>query len=407
MDYRDYTPEDLPAVQRIWKECGWISEEEAPILEDFFGVGHALVGLIDDSPECAVHHTPGTLRYLKQELPLGAVTAVTTSHIARQGGMALKLTAALLAHQAAEGMAVSALGIFDQGYYDKLGYGTCSYGTWIRFDPHTLKVSKSFRVPKRLDAKKDSDIIMQAMHQRRQGHGNVNLLPLRLMKAELAFIEKPFGLGYFDGENGELTHFIFGSTEGENGPYVIRWMAYQNGEQFRELLALIRSLSDQVNTISMLEPTDLQMQDFLDRPIRNRRGTAKSQHENRANALAYQQLRILDLEACLNRTQLQTPPVAFNLKLSDPISAYLPASAWQGIAGEYIIELGAQSSVESGQHERLPTLSASVGAFSRFWLGVRSASSLAISDDLAGPPALLEALDDCVCLPTPHLAWDF
>jgi hypothetical protein len=41
------------------------------------------------------------------------------------------------------------------------------------------------------------------------------------------------------------------------------------------------------------------------------------------------------------------------------------------------------------------------------WLGVRPASGLAVTDELAGPPALLEQLDDVLLLPTPRPDWEF
>jgi hypothetical protein len=48
-----------------------------------------------------------------------------------------------------------------------------------------------------------------------------------------------------------------------------------------------------------------------------------------------------------------------------------------------------------------------VNAFSRLWLGVRPASGLAVTDDLAGPSALLEQLDRVLLLPEPKPDWDF
>jgi len=52
-------------------------------------------------------------------------------------------------------------------------------------------------------------------------------------------------------------------------------------------------------------------------------------------------------------------------------------------------------------------LDASVGAFTRLWLGVRPASGLAITDDLAGPDDLLAQLDASLRLPTPQAGWSF
>ena len=46
-------------------------------------------------------------------------------------------------------------------------------------------------------------------------------------------------------------------------------------------------------------------------------------------------------------------------------------------------------------------LRASIGALSRLWFGVRPATGLAVTDDLAGPPELLEALDRALVLPPP------
>jgi hypothetical protein len=55
----------------------------------------------------------------------------------------------------------------------------------------------------------------------------------------------------------------------------------------------------------------------------------------------------------------------------------------------------------------LPTLTASVGAFTRLWLGVRSATGLAVTDDLDGLPELLSALDEILRLPVPNIGWEF
>jgi hypothetical protein len=40
-------------------------------------------------------------------------------------------------------------------------------------------------------------------------------------------------------------------------------------------------------------------------------------------------------------------------------------------------------------------------------MGIGSASGLAVTDDLSGPPDLLAMLDRTLRLPTPHLNWDF
>lgn len=409
MNWREYSADrDLQSVQRIWRECGWITDEkQADVLESLISAGEGLVATIDDEAECFAHSTPGLISYQNEDLNLGAVTAITTSHIARKLGFAGRLTAKLLSRQVASGQHVSALGMFDQGFYDKLGFGTGSYENWIRFDPVSLLVDRQFRPPKRLTVS-DYKAIHGAMMARRNHHGNVRLLPPELLIAELTWTDKPFGLGYFDGPNGTLSHFIWGSMEREYGPYKITWCAWQTGDQLLELLALIKSLGDQVSSISIVEFAGIQFQDLLKTPFRQRRITRSGEHENTSRAAAHWQLRILDLEACMARTHLNTPPVKFNLELTDPVESYLDEGGnWRGIGGEYIVELGEESRASKGTEKNLPTLKANVNAFSRLWFGVRPASSLAITSDLSGDPELLKMLDESLRLPNPQFGWDF
>ena len=117
---------------------------------------------------------------------------------------------------------------------------------------------------------------------------------------------------------------------------------------------------------------------------------------------------MLDVAGCIAKTHLDAETVTFNLALRDPIAAHLDgANAWNGCAGDYVITLGEESAAEAGRSPKLPTLDASVGAFTRLWLGVRNASSLTLTDDLAGNDTLLRALDRALRLPRPHMGWNF
>ncbi len=400
---------DIKSIQRIWIECGWIDNEERELnaVSDLFKVGESEVALINDEAECVVHWTPGHVRYQNETLELGAVTAVTTSHIARRLGFAKELTARSLARQFQAGMAVSALGIFDQGFYNKLGYGTGPYETLVQFDPATLRVDASFRPPTRL-TRDDYEAIHHAMVHRKKYHGAVTLVPPKIIEAELQLLEKPFGLGYFDGPNNTLSHFVLGEMKGEYGPYDISLRAYQTRDQLMELLALIKSLGDQINSFTTLEFGEFQLQDLLDQPFRNQRIRKNSKHEQSLHAVAYWQMRILNLETCLSKTHLSGPGVRFNLQLSDPVGEMLEGDTrWRGLAGEYVVELGEESLARAGQEKNLPTLKASINAFSRMWFGVRPASNIAITDDLKADESLIEALDKAICLPRPHFGWDF
>lgn len=409
MIIRPYNPEtDQKAAQRIWREIGWMSDaEQEKHLDTFIKPCRALVAELNGEAESMVLSAPGVFRHLDDDLAMSAVTAVATGRIARKQGFAKKLTAQLIAANAAEGALVSVLGIFEQGFYNLLGYGSGPYEHWISFDPAQLNIKTRARVPRRL-TNDDSAHMHQAMLNRQRRHGACSLLPPEIIEAELSWQSKGFGLGYFDAANDELTHFFYASTQGEHGPYTINAIAYQNGEQFLELLALFKNLGDQVRMIHMHEPPGIQMQDFLVQPFRYRQLTEKSKYMNVNKATSYWQLRICDLTGCLAQTHLNGEPVQLNLSLIDPIADLLDDDApWRSISGEYIVTLGPVSEAKPGQDASLPTLTASVGAFSRLWMGALSASSLAISDDLTGPPELIAALDRLVCLPEPKWGWDF
>ena len=332
---------------------------------------------------------------------------MTTSRVARKQGFASRMTAELIAADAAAGALVSALGMFEQGFYDQLGFGTGPYEHWISFDPAQLDVPRQARVPLRL-GREDAARIHQALLMRQRGHGACTLFPPGIVAAEMAWTPNGFGLGYAGDRDGEITHCFWGSAKGESGPYEIRILAYRNGEQFLELLALLRNLGDQVRLVRMNEPQSIQMQDFLKQPFRYRRLTENSKYMNKNRASAYWQLRINDLAGCLARTHFDGAPLRFNLTLNDPLAGLLPDDApWRGIGGEYTVCLGPQCSAVSGHDPALPALTAGAGAFSRLWMGALPAGGLAISDELSAPPELLTALDRLVCLPPPKPGWDF
>lgn len=406
---RKYNPScDREAVHRIWREVGWLEKGHEEAADLFIEAGRALVAEIHSEAECLALTVPGTVRYLSEDLPASFVTGATTSRVARKQGLASSLTARIVAEDAAEGALISALGMFEQGYYNQLGFGTGSYDHSIRFDPAHLRISGKARVPSRV-----SEDDWKAAHAVRlarwRGHGGCNLAPPQLTRAEMMVSQNGFGLGYRDDATGELTHYFWCEARNVvNGPYNIQWMAFRTWEQFLELMALIQSMGDQVHLITMQEPAGIQLQDFLHQPLKHHRVTQNSRFEGGIRAAAYWQVRICDLIGCLAHTHLQCEEVRFNLHLTDPIERFLNEDApWKGISGDYVVTLSSSSGVESGMHSTLPTLRASVGAFTRIWLGVRPATGLAITDDLSGPPELLEQLDEALRLPNPKPDWVF
>lgn len=397
---------DVEAVLRIWREVGWAKGDEVRVeLERYLVGGSSWVGALNETPECLVHTTPGTMRLVDKDLPLCAVTAVATSRVARGHGLALRLTARQLAAGARSGAVVAALGIFDQGFYDKLGFGTGAYAHWVTFDPSTLLVDRAPRTPSRFGLEDASDL-HDAMVQRSRGHGGVALLSAETFRGELGFEGEGFGLGYRNAK-GEVTHFLWFVPEGENGPYEVNHYAYRTMDQFIELLALIRSLSDQVYSVSMFEPGDIQFQTLLKRPFRRMDLTKGGDHANHIRTLAWWQLRVLDVQACVAALPGCVVPLRFNLSVSDPVGAWLDeGDQWSGVSGEYVVELGSTCAADLGVAVGLPTLRCSVGALSRLLWGVSPAGSLSVTDEFHADPDLLAALDRSLSLPQPNLGWD-
>lgn len=409
MNYRNYNPEkDKDAIHRIWRETGWLEEGREECMDLLVECGRALVADVNEEPECLVITAPGVMRYLNEDLSLSAVTGVTTSRIARKQGLAKRLTAAAVAADAADGALVSALGIFDEGYYNQLGFGTLGYDHWVRFDPSRLRVMKKPRIPRRIAAE-DWEEVHQCRLRRLRLHGGCNVTPAQATRSQMVGETDLFGLGFFDGEGDRLSHhFWCRPSKGEHGFYSIYWMAYQTWDQFLELMALIRTLGDQVYRMDMCEPPGIQMQDLLDRPFYREEISEKSTFETGIRAHAGYQVRICNLEGCLAHTHLSTGGVHLNLKLKDPITTFLERTApWRGLTGEYVVTLGPHSSAKPGVEPRLPILSASVGALTRLWLGVLPATSLAVTEELSGPPDLLRALDRIICVPKPSIDWGF
>jgi len=409
MSLRPYDPNrDRPAAHRIWKEVGWLSRAEDVHLDAFLECGRGMVAEVNGEAECLVFTCPGTMRYLDEELPFACVTGVTTGRVARKQGLAKQVTARVLAADADGGALVAGLGMFEQGYYNQLGFGSGGYEHWVSFDPARLTVTSPFRPPRRLTAD-DWEAIHAARLARWPGHGRCNLTPAAVTRHELSE-EHGFGLGYFDGPNGELTHCLWLSPKAnsEIGPYDVHLAVFRTREQFLELMAVLRSLGDQVRLMTIREPQGIQLQDLVERPFQLGRVTEKTRFESGIRAFAYWQMRILDLPACLARTRLPGRDLRLNLSLTDPIDRVLgEAEPWQGVAGGYIVTLGEKSSAVRGTDPSLPTLSASANAFTRLWLGVRPATGLAITDDLSGPPGMLEQLDEVFRLPEPKPDWDF
>ncbi len=401
---------DRKAVYRILEEVGWLEEgrdkKRDRYVDAVIRASSAYVALIRNEAECFVTTTPGSIRHRDEELRFCAVTAVATSRIARKMSGARQLTAMALADAAEKGDHVAGLGIFDQGFYDSLGFGNGPYQQWIGFDPSSLKVGSLKSPPHRLGLRQARKV-HESRLSRLGGHGSICILPFEQTQRDMALTKNGFGLGFFDAFD-KLSHFLWLRSKGEHGPYVVNFLSYQSYDQLLELLSLIRSFAEQVFVVAMREPPEIQLQDLLKRPLRHRLTTKQSLYENYISAQSYYQLRMLDLKGCVEKTRLAFDGPRFSLSLTDPIEEFLPGeSKWQGLSGEYVIRFGRHSEFTTGSEKGLPLMRASIGAFSRMWMGVRSASALSATDELEAPEALLRELDDLFRLPPPIPDWDF
>ncbi|MHC4218253.1 MAG: GNAT family N-acetyltransferase [Planctomycetota bacterium] len=416
MCFRAYEAEkDKDAIHRIWYETGWIESGHERQMDLFVEAGRSWVADVNGGAECLVLTAPGTVRYVDTDLTMSCVTAVTTSRVARKQGFAAGLTARAIAADVADGALISALGMFEQGFYNRLGFGTGGYEHLVSFAPAALRVggrgsgAARPRVPRRITPD-DWEMVHANRLRRHRGHGACNLESADLTRAEMLEHKNGFGLGFADGPDGALSHHLWGSapSDVESGPYRVEWLAWETPAQLLELLGLIKNLGDQVALIRIREPAGVQLQDLLDKPFARYTVSEGSKFENRAKAIAYWQMRICDLPQCLARTKLGPQEARFNLRLTDSIEGFLPDDApWRGTGGDYVVTLGPSSGAEHGSDTALPTLAATVNAFTRLWLGVRPATGLSLTDDLDGPRELLEQLDAALRLPDPHPDWDF
>ena len=327
--------------------------------------------------------------------------------MARRQGLAGALVAGSLAGAAADGAAVATLGVFDQGYYDRFGFGTGADDHVVSFDPATLNVPTPGRPPVRIGVG-DHREVYDLLVRRHRGHGSVVISLPEWLAGALGELDAPLGLGFRD-PDGRLTHCLLGSMSGHHGPLTVEWLIHERPEQLLDLLGLLKSLGDQARSVTInREPPGVQLQALLNEPLRqltqaNLGGSGRPLH----TAWSKVQWRMLDLSACIEACAPPGTDLTFGLRLHDPLAERTGAT-WPGIGGEYTVRLGEDSGVTDGlPGAAVAVLDASVGAFTRLWLGVRPASGLTITDRLAGPPELIAALDAAFCLPPPLPDWPY
>ncbi|MDH3591103.1 MAG: sterol carrier protein domain-containing protein [Planctomycetota bacterium] len=415
MSPRAYDPDrDFDALFLLLREAGWAQDSkrnrEAHRL--YVDSGRFLVSDVNGGVESFASTHAGTVRYLAGNLPVSVVSGVITGRVARRRGLGLRVTAEAVAADAADGVALSVLGIFDQGYYDRIGYATGPYDVFAMFDPGDLRLRTpaSGRAAVRLDAS-DWERIHASRISRRQVHGSLSMTDGRFTQYDVMQREKGFGLGFEAAPGGELTHHVFAVPD-TGGSWLLPWIVFHTPDQFAELMGLLASLGDQVQRVRFIEPPRIQTQRIVARPFRRRGISTGGKAETGHRAFAWWQGRIVDLPACVAAMRLPgDETVEFRLELTDPIADYLAPETrkrWAGVGGAWAVTLGPESHAEPAAAAASgPVLRTSVNTFTQLWLGVSRPADLAyLAPDLDVDDELLARLDRIVRLPTPHLDWD-
>ena len=402
---------DREAVDRIAREAGWIGssmpQKRADARDQFLRDGFSLLSELWGSAECYASALPGAFDYHGTQLPFSAVTSVITSRVARKQGLASRLTADLVAREAARGAVISGLGMFDQGFYDKLGYGHGGYDHYHMFHPVLLIVPYCRRTPVRLFAD-DFEEMHQARLARRTWHGAVTLHSPGMTHYMAHRSDASFGLGFRDGSGALSHHLWINPDRPASGPYKVLWMAYGTLDQFVELLGLLRNLGDQVYLARVIEPGGIQLQDFLDRPFRRHAEAKGGSFETYSTAVANFQYRLLDVEKAIAAVGARET-LEFVLKLDDPIERYLDSEQWHGCGGTYVVRLGETSRAERASNPeyagKAPQLACSVGEFTRLWSGVLPAWTLRGLGKITCSEQLAASLDLVFGGALPHTDW--
>ncbi len=400
---------DLEHLRRIWMEVGWLEDDETRKkgLDAYLAMCDTQVIDINGQAEVGVSRSTGTLHVQDADLETCIIAGVYTGLVARQSGHATQLTAAQVAAGVADGAVIASLGIFDQGFYERIGFGIGPYVRRMTVDPADLRVPRLTRTPERLTVD-DAPAMHACRLARRRAHGSMHIHDPGATHLEVA--EEPgWGFGFRD-DVGALSHCMWVSHGGkiENGPWSVRFMAWNTRAQLLELLSVVKSFADQVNGVRIADPPGLQLQDLLDQPFAAMRRTNGGDYEVKPTAVAYWEHRICDLPACMAAMSMPHADLGFNLRLTDPIESYLPEDApWRGCGGDWTIKVGDICAARAGLEAGLPVLEASVNAFTRWWMGARWADALAITDRFEAPAALLDAMNAAWHLPAPATDWDY
>ena len=399
-------PDDIAPAVRLFRDAAW----ELPGRDLAVETGKILPA---STGYCAHHqpsHTgtseiislaismPGTFRYQDRPLPMTAVTGVVTATHARRSRAAAALMVKLLQRAVDSGAVLATLGAFDQGYYNRFGFGNGGTDPMLTIDPAALTPRPAPDLtPVRLTPA-DAPAMHAARTARHQSHGACTLTPPAFTDGIVSACgENSLGLGLRAPGGANLAAHFFATRDPQSPETKLRmqWMCADTPQLFLSLLGTLHALADQIEQITLAPPAHVCLQDLIRRPLRGNYRIADPTEE-----VHFWQLRILDLKRAISAVSLPhgTAPLRFNLTIHDPLST-VTDGAFAPVSGDYTIELGngpsgTPSQCTPGHHPSLPLLVAGVGAFSRLWAGILPATVLAVTDTLSAPADLLQRLDE-------------
>ncbi len=419
LEFRIADPKaDINAVLGLFRKAGWVSGFKKELFADdsrskeivaaFLEDSYAYLACYDGIVESVAQTHQGTIQQTDTILPLCAVTAVICGYVLRKQKATSIALARVLADRAKAGDAFAMLGIFDQGFYDRLGFGTNPYEYEFYIDPRDLNVPKISRPPKEFSLD-DFKAIYRSRCRAHSMHGVCTISSEAMVKGEMIFHDEKNGfvLGYTN-EEGEITHHLFANFEDEHGPGGIHWLVFQNEQQLLELLQIVKSLSDQIYSFWLLQPPQIRLQDYLHEPFRSTELTKGGKLPAKTEAYGFSQLRVLDIAQAVAATHFSGETVSLNIQIDDPIERFLENdSAWRGVGGEYVLHLGEESSISPGRHPNYESISLSVNDFSRMLHGSISPAQLCFMQKMKASEGLLKKLTRVFNLPEPHPQWLF
>lgn len=452
---------DLEQLKLLWKDAAWDAELEdyEAALRHLIPHTHSLVADDDRGIAAVVASMGGEFQFLESSLPMSVVLSVLSAAHARRQGHSAELLTILLQQEQTRGAVVAVLGAFDQGYYDKLGFGTGGYDPVMVMNPAALRIPSHARraldhpsVRIRRITNADSEALFASWVRHKRYHGACTAKNVGFVSAMMhGMAGQGFGLAICEGSgtNEHIAAHFFGKRLGE-GKLDILWACADTPARYLQLLEVIHRLSDQLEQVKLTPPPYIALHDLLARPLRD--GIVHTGHPF-DDALLWQ-LRILDIPRAIHAVRLPiAETVHFTLRITDPVEKYAPAD-WTGCAGDYAVQLGeesrcvplksqgeswgnaqqgewgetregawsesrgntqggargntqdnAQDNAQEAQGEAV--LDASIGAFSRFWSGALRPSALSHSDHFHASEELIAQLERVYSVPTPFRMWEF